>query len=125
MKPTCLLKQPQSTSYTSFFFLITDLRILVILPNFVLSSQFARQYSRNEPLTFAWLRRYIKWPLLPPKNIKDLMDLEAVHDVFDLYLWLRYNPFPFYAHSFLAQQSKGRVSGSCSSKVERSLENSL
>nr|XP_021518407.1 ATP-dependent RNA helicase SUPV3L1, mitochondrial [Meriones unguiculatus] len=51
--------------------------------------QFARQYSRNEPLTFAWLRRYIKWPLLPPKNIKDLMDLEAVHDVFDLYLWLR------------------------------------
>uniref|UniRef100_A0A0G2K9R3 ATP-dependent RNA helicase SUPV3L1, mitochondrial n=1 Tax=Rattus norvegicus TaxID=10116 RepID=A0A0G2K9R3_RAT len=59
---------------------------------FVCSSllQFARQYSRNEPLTFAWLRRYIKWPLLPPKNIKDLMDLEAVHDVFDLYLWLSY-----------------------------------
>lgn len=64
-----------------------------MLPNCVLSSQFARQYSRNEPLTFAWLRRYIKWPLLPPKNIKDLMDLEAVHDVFDLYLWLRYQPF--------------------------------
>ncbi|KAL1771699.1 ATP-dependent RNA helicase SUPV3L1, mitochondrial [Sigmodon hispidus] len=59
---------------------------------FVCSSllQFARQYSRNEPLTFAWLRRYIKWPLLPPKNIKDLMDLEAIHDVFDLYLWLSY-----------------------------------
>ncbi|XP_008826034.1 ATP-dependent RNA helicase SUPV3L1, mitochondrial [Nannospalax galili] len=59
---------------------------------FVCSSllQFARQYSRNEPLTLAWLRRYIKWPLLPPKNIKDLMDLEAVHDVFDLYLWLSY-----------------------------------
>ncbi|KAM6184730.1 ATP-dependent RNA helicase SUPV3L1, mitochondrial [Rhynchocyon petersi] len=59
---------------------------------FVCSSllQFARQFSRNEPLTFAWLRRYIKWPLLPPKNIKDLMDLEAVHDVLDLYLWLSY-----------------------------------
>ncbi|XP_003783654.1 ATP-dependent RNA helicase SUPV3L1, mitochondrial [Otolemur garnettii] len=59
---------------------------------FVCSSllQFARQYSRNEPLTFAWLRRYIKWPLVPPKNIKDLMDLEAVHDVLDLYLWLSY-----------------------------------
>ncbi|KAB1271071.1 ATP-dependent RNA helicase SUPV3L1; mitochondrial [Camelus dromedarius] len=59
---------------------------------FVCSSllQFARQYSRNEPLTFSWLRRYIKWPLLPPKNIKDLMDLEAVHDVLDLYLWLSY-----------------------------------
>ncbi|XP_049646442.1 ATP-dependent RNA helicase SUPV3L1, mitochondrial [Suncus etruscus] len=59
---------------------------------FVCSSllQFARQFSRNEPLTYAWLRRYIKWPLLPPKNIKDLMDLEAVHDVLDLYLWLSY-----------------------------------
>lgn len=59
---------------------------------FVCSSllQFARQYSRNEPLTFAWLRRYIKWPLCAPKNIKDLMDLEAVHDVLDLYLWLSY-----------------------------------
>ncbi|XP_004624012.1 ATP-dependent RNA helicase SUPV3L1, mitochondrial [Octodon degus] len=59
---------------------------------FVCSSllQFARQYSRNEPMTFAWLRRYIKWPLCPPKNIKDLMDLEAVHDVLDLYLWLSY-----------------------------------
>ncbi|XP_010604227.1 ATP-dependent RNA helicase SUPV3L1, mitochondrial [Fukomys damarensis] len=59
---------------------------------FVCSSllQFARQYSRNEPLTFAWLCRYIRWPLSPPKNIKDLMDLEAVHDVLDLYLWLSY-----------------------------------
>ncbi|XP_032112068.1 ATP-dependent RNA helicase SUPV3L1, mitochondrial isoform X1 [Sapajus apella] len=59
---------------------------------FVCSSllQFARQYSRNEPLTFAWLRRHIKWPLLPPKNIKDLVDLEAIHDVLDLYLWLSY-----------------------------------
>ncbi|XP_072484862.1 ATP-dependent RNA helicase SUPV3L1, mitochondrial isoform X2 [Notamacropus eugenii] len=52
--------------------------------------QFARQYSRNEPLTFAWLRRYTRWPLQPPKNIKDLVELEAIHDVLDLYLWLSY-----------------------------------
>ena len=45
-------------------------------------------------------RRYIKWPLLPPKNIKDLMDLEAVHDVLDLYLWLRYQIFPLCASFF-------------------------
>lgn len=63
---------------------------ILLLSSLFCFSQFARQYSRNEPLTFAWLRRYIKWPLLPPKNIKDLMDLEAVHDVLDLYLWLRY-----------------------------------
>lgn len=32
----------------------------------------------------------MNWPLAPPKNIKDLVHLEAVHDVLDLYLWLRY-----------------------------------
>ncbi|XP_027315879.3 ATP-dependent RNA helicase SUPV3L1, mitochondrial isoform X1 [Anas acuta] len=52
--------------------------------------KFARQFSRNEPLTFDWLCRHTKWPLAPPKNIKELVHLEAVHDVFDLYLWLSY-----------------------------------
>ncbi|XP_015261078.1 PREDICTED: ATP-dependent RNA helicase SUPV3L1, mitochondrial [Gekko japonicus] len=52
--------------------------------------KFARQFSRNEPLTFDWLCRHINWPLTPPKNIKDLVHLEAVHDVLDLYLWLSY-----------------------------------
>lgn len=51
--------------------------------------QFARQFSRDEPLTFDWVCRHISWPLAPPKNIKDLVHLEAVHDVLDLYLWLR------------------------------------
>ncbi|XP_051883394.1 ATP-dependent RNA helicase SUPV3L1, mitochondrial [Pristis pectinata] len=52
--------------------------------------KFARQFSRNEPLTFDWLCRHINWPLTPPQNIKDLVHLEAVHDVLDLYLWLSY-----------------------------------
>nr|XP_028585294.1 ATP-dependent RNA helicase SUPV3L1, mitochondrial [Podarcis muralis] len=52
--------------------------------------KFARQFSRNEPLTFDWLCRHINWPLVPPQNIKDLVHLEAVHDVLDLYLWLSY-----------------------------------
>ncbi|KAL8186968.1 UNVERIFIED_CONTAM: ATP-dependent RNA helicase supv3l1, mitochondrial [Gekko kuhli] len=52
--------------------------------------KFARQFSRNEPLTFDWLCRHINWPLTPPRNIKDLVHLEAVHDVLDLYLWLSY-----------------------------------
>ncbi|XP_067909410.1 ATP-dependent RNA helicase SUPV3L1, mitochondrial isoform X3 [Heterodontus francisci] len=52
--------------------------------------KFARQFSRDEPLTFEWLCRHINWPLTPPKNIKDLVHLEAVHDVLDLYLWLSY-----------------------------------
>ncbi|PIK48074.1 putative ATP-dependent RNA helicase SUPV3L1, mitochondrial isoform X2 [Apostichopus japonicus] len=52
--------------------------------------KFARQYSRNEPITFEWFSRQIGWPLATPKNIRDLMHLEAVHDVMDLYLWLSY-----------------------------------
>uniref|UniRef100_A0A8C5REV4 ATP-dependent RNA helicase SUPV3L1, mitochondrial n=1 Tax=Laticauda laticaudata TaxID=8630 RepID=A0A8C5REV4_LATLA len=52
--------------------------------------KFARQFSRNEPVMFDWLCRHITWPLVPPKNIKDLVHLEAVHDVLDLYLWLSY-----------------------------------
>lgn len=51
--------------------------------------QFARQFSRDEPLTFHWVCRHVNWPLNPPKNIKDLVHLESVHDVLDLYLWLR------------------------------------
>ncbi|XP_041651421.1 ATP-dependent RNA helicase SUPV3L1, mitochondrial [Cheilinus undulatus] len=52
--------------------------------------KFARQFSRDEPLTFDWVCRHISWPLADPKNIKDLVHLEAVHDVLDLYLWLSY-----------------------------------
>lgn len=57
--------------------------------NMELYLQFARQFSRDEPLTFDWVCRHVGWPLVPPKNIKDLVHLEAVHDVLDLYLWLR------------------------------------
>uniref|UniRef100_A0A671EJW1 ATP-dependent RNA helicase SUPV3L1, mitochondrial n=1 Tax=Rhinolophus ferrumequinum TaxID=59479 RepID=A0A671EJW1_RHIFE len=80
---------------------------------FVCSSllQFARQYSRNEPLTFTWLRRYMKWPLLPPKNIKDLMDLEAVHDVLDLYLWLSYRFIDMFPDASLVRDLQKELDG--------------
>ncbi|XP_004846237.1 ATP-dependent RNA helicase SUPV3L1, mitochondrial isoform X1 [Heterocephalus glaber] len=80
---------------------------------FVCSSllQFARQYSRNEPLTFAWLRRYIKWPLSPPKNIKDLVDLEAVHDVLDLYLWLSYRFMDMFPDAILIRDLQKELDG--------------
>nr|CAG4640662.1 EOG090X01V1 [Eulimnadia texana] len=53
----------------------------------------ARQYSRNETLTFDWLCRQIGWPFASPKTLLDLVHLEAVFDVLDLYLWLSYR-FP-------------------------------
>ncbi|XP_017774376.1 PREDICTED: ATP-dependent RNA helicase SUV3 homolog, mitochondrial [Nicrophorus vespilloides] len=52
--------------------------------------KFTRQYSKNERVTFDWLCRNIGWPVQTPKTIIDLVHLEAVFDVLDLYLWLSY-----------------------------------
>ncbi|XP_019763255.2 ATP-dependent RNA helicase SUV3 homolog, mitochondrial-like isoform X2 [Dendroctonus ponderosae] len=52
--------------------------------------KFTRQFSKNEPITFDWLCSSIGWPLQPPRTILDLVHLEAVFDVLDLYLWLSY-----------------------------------
>jgi len=53
--------------------------------------QFARQYSKNNAITFNWLCQHIGWPFQMPRTIIDLVHLESVFDVLDLYLWLRYN----------------------------------
>ncbi|XP_034487891.1 ATP-dependent RNA helicase SUV3 homolog, mitochondrial [Drosophila innubila] len=50
----------------------------------------SRQYSRNEPITFDFIKRNCNLPLKLPKTILDLVHLEAVFDVMDLYLWLSY-----------------------------------
>jgi ATP-dependent RNA helicase SUPV3L1/SUV3 len=52
--------------------------------------KFARQFSKNEPVTFDWLCNQVSWPFGLPKTILDLVHLEAVFDVLDLYLWLSY-----------------------------------
>lgn len=51
--------------------------------------QMVRQYSRNEPITRNWLCNAVDWPLPSPKTIMDLVHLESVFDVLELYLWLR------------------------------------
>lgn len=52
--------------------------------------KFTRQYSRSEPITFDWLVSHLSYPFALPKTILDLVHLEAVFDVMDLYLWLSY-----------------------------------
>ncbi|KAE9535692.1 hypothetical protein AGLY_007593 [Aphis glycines] len=52
--------------------------------------KYARQYSKNESITFDWLCKHIGWPFTIPKTIIDLVHLEAVFDVLDLYLWFSY-----------------------------------
>ncbi|XP_072321212.1 ATP-dependent RNA helicase SUPV3L1, mitochondrial [Eucyclogobius newberryi] len=66
--------------------------------------KFARQFSRDEPLTFDWVCRHIGWPPLAPKNLKDLVHLEAVHDVLDLYLWLSYRFMDMFPDTLLIRQ---------------------
>ncbi|XP_040900202.1 ATP-dependent RNA helicase SUPV3L1, mitochondrial [Toxotes jaculatrix] len=66
--------------------------------------KFARQFSRDEPLTFDWVCRHVNWPLAPPKNIKDLVHLEAVHDVLDLYLWLSYRFMDMFPDTSLVRE---------------------
>ncbi|CAH1404433.1 unnamed protein product [Nezara viridula] len=50
--------------------------------------KFARQFSRNDGATFLWLCKHLGTPFSTPKSIADLVHLEAVFDVLDLYLWL-------------------------------------
>ena len=55
--------------------------------------KFAKMYSQNEPITMDWLCRNIDWPFDKPRNLTELVHLEQVFDVLDLYLWLSYR-FP-------------------------------
>ncbi|XP_045475671.1 ATP-dependent RNA helicase SUV3 homolog, mitochondrial isoform X1 [Harmonia axyridis] len=66
--------------------------------------KFARQYSRNERITFDWLCRNIGWPLRTPKTIMDLVHLEAVFDVLDLYLWLSYRFMDLFVEASLIRE---------------------
>lgn len=52
--------------------------------------KFAREYSKNEPVTFDFVANNCGWPFQLPNTILELVQLEAVFDVMDLYLWLRY-----------------------------------
>ncbi|XP_033301224.1 ATP-dependent RNA helicase SUPV3L1, mitochondrial-like [Bombus bifarius] len=52
--------------------------------------KYARQCSKNEPATVLWLRRQINWPPKIPLNLADLLRLESIFDVLDVYLWLSY-----------------------------------
>lgn len=73
--------------------------------------KYARQFSRDEPLTFDWVCRHVNWPMTPPKNIKDLVHLEAVHDVLDLYLWLSYRFMDMFPDANLIREIQKELDG--------------
>lgn len=48
----------------------------------------ARAIAENEPMTFDELSSHLQMPFSEPTKIQDLIYLESVFDIFDLYLWL-------------------------------------
>jgi hypothetical protein len=70
-----------------------------------------RQYSRGELVSFDWLCHQIGWPFSPPDTILDLVHLEAVHDVLDLYMWLSYR-FPVSSRTVSTNHFSGSKIGS-------------
>ncbi|XP_026288989.1 ATP-dependent RNA helicase SUV3 homolog, mitochondrial [Frankliniella occidentalis] len=48
----------------------------------------ARHFSKNKIMDANWLTKQMQWPPQVPNNIADMSQLESLHDVFDLYLWL-------------------------------------
>jgi ATP-dependent RNA helicase SUPV3L1/SUV3 len=88
--------------------------------------KFARQFSRGQPLTLEWLCRQLGWPLQSPQSIVDLVHLEAVFDVLDLYLWLSYrfmDMFPDVEHIRDMQRELDQIIQSGVVNITRLLRN--
>jgi len=68
--------------------------------------KFARQYSKNEAISSEWLWNQVGWPLKPPHTILDLVQLESVFDVFDLYLWLSYRFQDLFPDALVVRESQ-------------------
>ena len=51
--------------------------------------KFARSYSNGTPIDCKWLLLQTDYPWSLPKTIKSLAKLEEVHEIMDMYLWLR------------------------------------
>ncbi|KAI5713545.1 hypothetical protein M8J76_001063 [Diaphorina citri] len=71
--------------------------------------KFARQFSKNEAITFDWLCLNIGWPLATPKTIIDLVHLESVFDVLDLYLWFSYRFPDIFCQAPLVKDIQGEL----------------
>jgi ATP-dependent RNA helicase SUPV3L1/SUV3 len=66
--------------------------------------KFVRSYSNDDPITIEFLKSIINWPLKMPSNLNELIHLENVFDVLDLYLWLSFRfPVIFFQTSEVIQ----------------------
>uniref|UniRef100_B3P1Y8 ATP-dependent RNA helicase SUV3 homolog, mitochondrial n=1 Tax=Drosophila erecta TaxID=7220 RepID=B3P1Y8_DROER len=81
----------------------------------------ARQYSRNEPITFDFIKKNCGWPFKLPKTILDLVHLEAVFDVMDLYRFM--DLFPEAAYVRDAQKELDEIIQQGVFQITRLLKN--
>lgn len=52
--------------------------------------QFATQFSLHQPITYEFVAKQCEFPLSAPKTLSDLIRLEQIFDILDLYMWFSY-----------------------------------
>lgn len=73
--------------------------------------KFTRQFSKNEPITFQFVASNCGWPQKIPNTILDLVQLEAIFDVMDLYLWLSYRFPDMFPQAHVVKEAQKELDG--------------
>lgn len=71
--------------------------------------KFARRFSTGVPLTFEWMSSSIGWPFSKPQTTIDLIHLESVFDVMEMYLWLGYRFVDMFADVELVRDMQKEI----------------
>ena len=77
----------------------------------------AKQYARGEEVSLEW-KKYDVRVVIAPRSPEDLLVLETMHQVYDLYLWLAMR-FP---QQFLDVEEMSRRSAFAASVIDRALQ---
>lgn len=65
--------------------------------------------SKNEAITFDYVAKNCALPVGLPKTIADLVQLENIFDVMDIYLWLSYRFLDVFPHSEDIRQAQAQL----------------
>ena len=52
--------------------------------------QIATLFSKGKAVGPEELKDILGWPRRKPRSSEELLELETIHDIFDLHLWMRY-----------------------------------
>lgn len=85
------------------------IKIEAHLNRFSLRFQFANQHSRYEPITFEFLAKNCGLPVRLPQSIAELVHLENIFDVMDIYLWLSYRFIDMFPHSEQVRSAQSQL----------------